>query len=302
MKKKVLFIIIPIVIVAILVTGLVLFIKSKDLTPFFDEWETESDFAFKTVTYTDWVEYNTERFSLEEAMHLDGLTREVFCYENGRFYFSYKKGFYDAIWYIASCKEDGSDLQVHYTAPESTTYTYYPLALCSSEKRCKSMHPDLESPYGGLYRDHTIYLKHPTGVIAYSITENTVSAVDSIPESPYSFTIDDHAVINVFDQNGALFKTLTLDSIAEKNEYAKKLLAFSDEPLMDKEMTMLDTLFSDIKEINGHYFILCEVRDYFGYAYAIVFEYDPIQDSVEYVSYYKTEDAAGSLELVPWVD
>ena len=294
MKKKVLFIIIPIVIVAILVTSLVLFIKSKDLSPFFDEWKTESDFAFKTVKSRDWVEYDSELICLDEALNSAGTIFEVFCYENGRVYFFYKKGGSEVNWCIASCKEDGSDLQVHYAAPENTLYTYYPLSRYSSEPRCQATHPSLESPYGGLYRDHTIYLRHSAGIIAYSIAENTVSSVDAIPESSYSFTIDDYAVINVFDKNGTLSKTLTLESIAEKNAYAKKLLTLSDEPMLDKDAAMLDELFIDVKEINGRYFMLCEVRDYFGNAYAVVFEYDPLSDGAEYVTYYKTGDTVWS--------
>lgn len=302
MIKKVLLIVIPIVVFAILVIGLILFIQSKDLTPFFDDWETESDFANKKILYDNLVEYNSDFISLKEALGLTGTIQEVFCFENGRFYFFYIKGGDEVNWCIASCKENGSDLQIHYAAPENTLYTYYPLARFGSEKSCKLTHPGLEAPYGGLYRDHTIYLRHSAGIIAYSITENTVFVVDSIPESSYSFEIDDFSVIKVIDKKGTLFKTLTLEDLAVKNDCAKKLLGFYEKSIWDKEITMLDKLFVDVKEINDHFFILCKVLDYFGNAYAVVFEYAPLFDNVEYVTYYKIGGYISEFDFIPIVD
>ena len=275
LKKMILTILILVCAVALI---LVLFLEAKySLRHYFDDWEAEIDEKIASVCADYLVKYpDSDKF---EDLHIGFpcALRTVYSIENGRIYALAQQDSQDGAkdkWIIMSMKTDKTDAQIHYETEVSDYEKYYDLA--------NSAQKELNSSCGGMYDNHHIYIKAYDRIVAYDIVNDTVEAVEDLPESEYCYRIEKSQKI-IISKQGEEDRILTLDKMALTNEYAAALFSLRDYKAWSGR-SFVDAFFRYIRELNGKLYVVCQVHNRYGKSFAIVFQYDYDTDSVYYVT------------------
>lgn len=139
---------------------------------------------------------------------------------------------------------------------------------------------------GGLYANGKIYLKGISKTIAYDIQTGTVQESE-IPPSKYVWSIEDRGSrITIENTEQGETKTLTLEEMSKTNAYAQQLSGLS---LHDDSR-----FFVKAKVVDDDVYIIGEVLNWWGEAFAVVFKYDFSTNQVFYVSAIKVEDGVST--------
>ncbi len=258
---------------------------------FFDGWVSETNEEILHIIGDSFADGS----DAEWEKHIDGRIEEIYCVQNDRIYLCYSTAIPDAYpdrtWHIASIGRNGEDFTEHYggnlftnSNPKGYAYEYTRLSITPY---------DAEN-YGGFYAYHKIYLHGDKTTVVYDIQNGTLSETDGYPVSPYTWSINEHKTIVIQDREQNVTKTLTLESMAEENPYAKDLLAYSKKNTWNGT-SLTENIFSGMKIVGDRIYVICEMRNWHGESFAVVFRYDFASDSMLYVSHQKTSDRVESI-------
>lgn len=290
MKKIMIIIAITLVIVLISVI-LVLLSPKFTLRGYFDDWVPESSETIVDVKNRDIVYYSSEKEVWLDQL-FDGIyVEETFCVEKERIYFCYSTSVSNSkserVWHIGSVKEDETDFKEHYTS------NHINVKSDLGDYQSLSQGYDRETSIGGLYYNHKIYLKEPDRMIVYDITTDMVQETERLPEAKYQWTIDNNHTIVFTELSSGAMQTVTLESLAEKNTYAARLLEMKDSKIAIGDSAIRD-FFSKVKVIDDNIYLICEVFNWHGFTFAVVFRYDFSNDQALYVHSVKVGDPVSS--------
>ena len=290
--EKIIIIIVAIVLTIAIILSIVIHLDNKyNLRHFFDDWESEMAASYIQVMGGRHC-YDKNSNSMFE-MNRDAEV--VFCVRNDRIYFGYSTRDPEIsevqynLWHIASVNTEGEDFREHYKSNLSCG------VLDSIDFDDMSVYPKEYEPdytykgFGGLYdEDGHIYLHGKTKTICYDIDEDETTEVEKLPEQRYSWSItSDNRSVTISDGN--ISRTITLESIAENNSYAKRLLSLSDYKT-NTGGSFLEFCFDHIKVCGEHIYIINRILNWNGESRAIVFDYDFDTEQVVYVMNYFTCD------------
>ena len=281
MKKRYLFI--ASVIIVSLIFLIVLLSLKFSMHGFFDKWKTE---VSESIIHVYNESYLTSEFAddkdLQDILE-SGVVEEVYCVENDRIYFIYSVSneYPKVIWNIASVNINFEDLKIHFsediTNAEGSKPSYEKLGYLSEHRNL----------FGGMYADHKIFLKGNNKIVMYDITSDAVEYVDTYPKMNYAWEIQNHQSIVFENLHDGTTQTITMETIAQCNAYAKELTELKT--IWDGS-SATKHFFATVKMQNDELFIVTEVLNWHGSAFAIVFKYDYDTNTVQYVSSYKTSD------------
>lgn len=299
-KKNAVFIAVAISISAFLIICAIIcvcVIAEKNLLHFFDKWEPEvaEDIHIRNYYQIDSKKQGVNLFPLFDDTGI-GVFQEVFCEQNNRLYFCYTKSNSMqkdiCTYYIASCDLSANDFQIHYSAdfqislsplPQNLLSDYYPLNYLSS----------YEKNQGGAYSNGQILLQDQNQVAVYDIALDQAALYQDESEIQSVLSEFFHRELNweIHNQSEIVFsnndtgeiRILTLEKMAESNEYANALLKISDKKTWDKNITFGEQFFSGVKILDGEPYVICKIFRWDGNSIAIVFKYDFDTNTVKYV-------------------
>ncbi len=289
--KKLIIIYAVIVLIGMVISVIVLDAK-YNMRHYFDDWEPETDEEIIHVLSDTFIYYHLESMNLDD--YVNGRIEEVYCVKNDRIYFCYSTSDSDTrrnlVWHIASVGINGENLTDHYSGnlfkePHlfGDSYVYERLSYHSYD----------ENLYGGFYSNDKIYLHGNGGNIVYDIMCGTASEIDEHPIGKYRWRIENHQKITIEDTEQNIFRTITLESMAEQNSYAQKLLELSSRKINTGDSSTYKIL-SKMKVVDDRIYIVCEVLNWNGESFSIVFRYDFSSEKVTYLSFFKVFDLVDS--------
>lgn len=216
MTKKI--IIITSVIIIVLGVGIATIVQldSKyNMRHYFDDWRAEVDEEYASVLNGYCVSYRDKNVNLYDI--IPGYINEVYCIKDNVIYFCYTSSVSgSATWNIASVGLDGKNLVTLYSC-ESFNKEYKKLSY-----NCYN-----DDYYGGLYTDNKIYLKLKDKAIIYDIENDSYNESFDYPNNRYKWTFNNaYSSVTIEDCKQNISKTVTLASMAEQNNYAKKYKNF----------------------------------------------------------------------------
>lgn len=292
MKRKIITICAIAVTLMVVITTIIQLDSKYNMRHFFDDWEKEVDEEIAPVLHDYYVYYRDKKVNLHDIS--PGYIREVFCVSDDRIYFCYSTSTPDSeagiIWNIASIGLNGENLINHYSCNLFNKSDY----LTKDRYIRLSYHDYNENYYGGLYEDNKIYLHGRDRTVVYDICNDTACEVNEYPMSRYRWNFNDtHSEIVIKDCEQDLCKTVTLESMAEKNNYAKKLLELSSRKIWSGKSPTYK-VFSMVRTVGDRIYLICEVLNWNGESFSIVFQYDFSSENVLYVYSIKTSDLVNS--------
>ena len=284
LKKLIVCILLVVMLLSLVSCGL-----DKTLDSHFDTWAPEKNEKIQNVCANEFVYLESGEIELDDYV-ADKIFLEVFLEQDGVLYFCYAERIANdyprKIWNIASFNIATEEVQILYSDELSSVerkegYNYSKLAYSS----------DRENKYGGLYENGIIYLKGSEKIIAYDIAGKSVQEIEAIPQSKYSWSIDDQRqAIEIQDNEQGISRTITLSEMANMNDYAKELLELSKDQIWNESLCS-QKLFAMVKVSEDNIYIVCEWLNYWGEAYAIVFCYDFDLNEYYYLDYYFMNDS-----------
>lgn len=289
-KAKKLILFIMIVVILIVITISIVIVNNKyNMQHYFDDWKPETDVNILHTIGRGYVE------GMDLGKYINGRIEEVYCIKNKRIYFCYSTAVPDSYpnreWHIASVGITGEDFTEHYggnlfsgSNPVGYSYEYLCLSYQSS--------PNI-GQYGGFYADHKIYLHGDRTTVVYDTQNGILSETDRYPVSPYVWSINEHKNVVIENREQNITRNLTLESMAEQNLYAKELLNLSTKKTWDGT-SLTEDIFSKLKIVDDRIYIVCEVLNWNGESFAVVFLYDFASENVLYVSSQKVGDRVDS--------
>ena len=286
--------IICLVIVAVLIVITVLTVTFDiryNMRHYFNDWEQEDDEDIVHILSNRSVD-GLYQVNLGDCV--DGLIEEVYCVRNERIYFFYSTAipdsYPDRIWHIASIGVNGEKLTDHFA--DNLFYETNPLGYSYRYKQLCYESPTSEN-YGGIYSNGKIYLHGKDITVVYDIDNDTVCETEGYPIGKYRWNIEDHKAITIEDTEQNIFRTVTLESMAEHNDYAKELLNLSTRKIWSGD-SPTKQIFAKVKIIDNQIYIVCEVLNWLGESFAVIFRYDISSDEIRYLSSKKVGDIVSS--------
>lgn len=101
---------------------------------------------------------------------------------------------------------------------------------------------------------------------------------------PYEWARKDDGVVITEIETG-ITRYITLEYLADRNSYANKILELSSVKIWDGK-SLTDHFFCRMKVMNGKIYFISEVMNFWGEAFAVVFQYDFESEDVKFVSWY----------------
>ncbi len=280
------------VILSVVITTIIQLDSKYNMRHYFDNWQAEVDEEIAPVLNDYYVYYRDKKVDLHDIS--PGYIREVYCVNDDRIYFCYSTSVLDSgagvMWHIASIGLDGENLINHYSCNLFDKSDY----LTQDRYIRLSYQEYNENYYGGFYDDNKIYLHGIDRTVVYDICNDTACEVNEYPISRYRWNFNEtHSEVTIEDCEQNLCKTVTLESMAEKNNYAKKLLELSSRKIWSGESSTYK-IFSMVRTVEDQIYLICEVLNWNGESFAVVFQYDFSLEHVLYVSSTKTSDLVNS--------
>ena len=286
MRKYIIILVTIILIVATL--SIVAFLDIKfNLRHFFKDLQPESPELCIQVVYNNEIQdqYGNSLFK-EETLERGNLGI-VFCARGNRDYFGYATGVPETtaqykIWHIASVVMQGMDFQEHFAG------NLFDDTVISPEFRDISIYSDRTENFGGYYDgEGRIYLHGNVKTVCFYMETDRAEEVEKLPNCPFTWEIEDHQSITI--SYGNIQKAITLESMAEKSSNAKQISGLSSYKRWNRK-SFLSDFFQYVKVINDQIYILCEVMNWNGEAFAVVFKYDFNTEQTFYVMSEKISD------------
>lgn len=299
MKKIILFIVCLLLLLAVAL----FFLDFKyNLRHFFDNWESEAEDSCLHIVNDYNSVYNkmgNRLFDLN-GVSPEGTIKKAVCVQNDRIYFVYgtkdvntKHG---RIWHIALVNINGEDVKEHYFGNLSDSDSICPDLNDLSTISNKS------EQYGVLYDSGQIVLIGNQKKVVFDIEKETIAEADEIPAGKYTWQIDNHQSVEIHSLESDIVKTITLEEMAQKNEYAKKLFSLSSRKNWNGR-SPTQNFFESVKVIDEKIYLICTVYNWNGESFAIVFRYDFPSDSFYFLS---EKSVGGNMEsnysFVPYTE
>lgn len=281
MKKNIIIILFVLLAVIIIVCTLVVLDSKFNMRHYFDNWNNETNDNIISISYSSVYNNNGELlFEIDDDLH--SLNIEiVYCVKGERIYFSYATMDPETdlrnIWHIASVSVSGKDFKEHYSGILFDDTIKYPTL------KDLSCNTDCAEEYGGLYYDNVIYLHGNARTVAFDLETEITKEIDSLPVSRYMGKIENKQTLTVIDTENGATHTVTLESMANSNVYAKNLLELSTRKIWSGESPTFN-LFDRMKTVDEQMYITCVIYNWNGDSFAVVFKYDFASDKVYYVS------------------
>lgn len=184
-------------------------------------------------------------------------------------------------WYIASVDLETLDFRVHCSLENpADIYDRHPI-------------PGDFKKLNGYYYDGKLILNDFVTVLEYDLVSQTVTQYAyheyAFPEIKVFGSWVDDETVKIHTERGE--KTFTLNEISQKSPGMSAIYAFKERLNWDDKPYI--THFFDersVQYVDGKIYVIGEVRNYHGQAYAVIMQYDESKDSWKYVTGIYTND------------
>lgn len=200
-------------------------------------------------------------------------------------------------WSISSIRSNGTDLTVHFERGISAEAIgdQYPDAWYLGDSQTGK--PDFSESGTFCYNGKIVMFDQKYVSELDIFTEK----VTEYPTEQYAFPEND---CPIYISDGELYKAsgelIPPTWIAEKSEAFRQILELKDFKLCNENFSALTNLFCSVQQIDKKTYLICEVLDWKGDAYAVVFSYDPLTENVAYLWHQHTRDpVVFSYRLIP---
>lgn len=267
----------------------------------YNEWVPQTADKIVPVLYDSVLCFDECKLDLNNDKKFNGVLEEIVCVSGDRVYFVYSTSSSNGsslyVWHIASVDTFGGEFREHY----SSDFVSGSSNLAEDDYCRLSGVSDYENKNGGLYLDNCIYLTDGKKTVSYNIMTNAVNESAKIKDRQYVWLIDNHKSITFTDIQSQKKHQVTLQKMAENNEYAKCLLNLSDKSTWGN-VSPVDELFDSVRTIGDDIYIITSVLNFHGEATAVVFKYNFSQDEVLYTSSSRVSDRVESnYYFVPYI-
>lgn len=276
---------------------------------YFDNWRAES----APVPYVDWdtrtVSFGDIRVDVGEYLEDFG---EYYLYEILVIYNSY-------IYCVCSSPEEPGDgeeddkytwniASINMNSPEDIKICYAGEfgEIHDSFNRYEVVLTNEYSDKSGFYYDGKIVLKDKTRLVEYDIEKDEIAEYSpedyQYPENEYHYAVqDERKEILLTNIESGYEKLITLDDMSDST-YGQELLKLREDTIWDGDSKACK-FFHHVQFIGGEVYLICEVLNYMGESYALIFKYDVEADEYEYIDNYFFWDILGSsFYLVEYVE
>lgn len=182
-------------------------------------------------------------------------------------------------WSIVSMDHNGNDYKIHY----EDEFTDYYHTFSEINRRGYD---------NGICIGKKIFLKDIERTVEYDIETDTAMEISDFEYRQYEWArkYDEVAITEI---ETGITRSITLEYLADRNVYAKKILELSDVKNWDNK-SLTEHFFRNIKIMNGKIYFLSEVMNFWGEAFAVVFQYDFESEDVKFVSWYFVNNPVSS--------
>lgn len=213
----------------------------------------------------------------------------MLCVYNNIVYFVYEV---EDAWCVASVDMDTLEMHTHFKLENpAEIYNIWPT-------------PGDFKKLNGYYYDGKIVLNDHKTVLEYDLTTRSTTQYSY---SEYNFpvikvygsNIDSETII-INTESGE--KVFTLEEISKKSSAIATIYSFKDR-LNWKKRPHIIRFFSEnsVQYVDGKIYVIGEMRDYYGQAYAVIFEYDEAKNKWKYITNVYTWDSADEAYIVPHI-
>lgn len=276
-----------IVVLAILVATVVVLDMKLNIGRHISGWTPESDEEVLNVRWNTEVDFKDHTLNLYEKYEYNGFKirpMEIFCINAERIWFVFSSGIKStdglgSLWHIASIKLDGSDFVVNYTCNLFDISDYNGSKDGYSRLAYKN---DDDNLCGGIYINGKIYLRGRDHSVEYDIATNTGREMEEFPKARYKAIFsEDFKQITISDCEQNIAKTISLESMASENEYAKKIV----DVVSGKTGVWVDSgNFSVVKITGDRIIIIYSIMNAWGHSISAVFDYNFSSEEVRFMS------------------
>lgn len=278
MKKTIICIsavVLVLLILSLNVIFLISLVRRLNLTTFFSDWEVETDKPALLTSFENQIKCNSIDINLESIIPA-GRVYDIFGVKDDTIYFYYEtrneQGNYIA--HLASVAVAGEDFREIYNWVLSTESRYIKFSD-TNDRSC---------PLGGLYENGCIYLHGDDKTIRYDIQTGEIDESAEIPACHYTWSIEDKQKILIENSETGVTREITLERMAQSNDYANRLLQLSEK---NKDKSPTRELFVGVKIYGDDIYLMCEVSSLLWSEYAVFFKYDFDSDCVKHAGTFK---------------
>ena len=248
----------------------------------------------KEISFSEFVRQNIGKAYFKEILVIRG----------DRIWFIYVKDddrqTAGELWYLASVDQNGSDLQNHFCG-EFGAAENASINVWEGNPACRELYYEEKNAF---YISDKIIMQDGVKLIEYNMETGAVTEKEAsqfvFPEEPIIVEIENRKEI-CFKQGGTE-KHFTTD------DGKKQSSAFGIMMTLEKKKTAMGTgfleyLFHNVQFVGNEIYIICEVLNWHGETYALLYQYDFETNSCRYVGNHFMNDIVGrDMYLVEIVD
>lgn len=263
------------------------------------KWVPETAEKYIFVEYNDYLIYDSQRVSYNDTIRVKtdstgGSLNEVLCVNDDVMYYVYKE--YDKsankfVWVLASLNLESEEFKTLYVMRhDKYQEKYIKLSYVS----------DYKDKCGGMYEDGKIYLKSEKQTISYNINTQETDEHAELPTRRYTWelSIKDKCAY-IVDNDKDITRTITLESMAKDNSYAKRLKKVTDFPFF---MWSTEYSINEIKCQDDQIYLKLSFLTPKGVLYDVVFKYDLEADKLQFLTYTSSEEISTDFCFAPVFD
>ncbi len=265
------------------------FINSKDLGKF------ENENSFNVAWFCNSaVNYNNNKSYFFDIL-ADNVLDQVYCIKNDNIYYSYQyKKDNQLHWCLAFTKF--GDNNVNLIFDEIFDY-----------KKVYSFNVDVSSDYknrNGYYYDNKIILTDYSKLVEYDLLSTRISFYQyeeyDHPKNKIQYEIsEDNLYISIKKNNDIL--DLDLNKFSDMNNVAKYVINNYNRKTLSKLSTFY-SFFDDVQIVDNKVYLICEVSNFGGHAYNLLFTIDMTSKQIKYISWHYSDDPGSKLYIIPVID
>lgn len=145
-----------------------------------------------------------------------------------------------------------------------------------------SQYSDIDNLCGGMINGDNIYLKDSSHTVSFNIKTKEIIEESQIPSRRFEWTVIPTSYVEIIDKERNTSIRIDKEQFFEENEYAKELKTLNNKKTISG-YGFCDEFFCKMVLVDEKLYIVCEVFNFVGDAFAIVFQYDYENDNISYI-------------------
>jgi len=250
--------------------------KQLFLDGFFKDWVSQGNIPnysmHRTVFYCENNQY--------DIYNIESTAQEIFCINDSEIFFVHTKNIKDdsngQLWGISSVNIETNKKTLWYSGIFTLGKEDY------IEYKKLSQYSDITSLCGGMINGDNIYLKDSSHTVSFNIKTKEVNEDAQMPLRRYEWTVVPNSYIEITNKENKSTVRIEKEQFFEKNEYANRLKELNNKKTISR-YGFCDEFFCKVMLVEEKIYIVCEVFNFIGDAFAIVFEYESESDTIKYI-------------------